>query len=420
MSNSTNTIGRSGLFSNTSSAMSAAPLVRVAGQRVESIDLLRGIVMIIMALDHARDYFHSSAYVFDPTDLSRTTVPIFLTRWITHFCAPVFMLLAGVSAHLYGIKNGRKALSFFLLTRGIWLILAEMFIVTLGWTFNAHFTIYILQVIWAFGVSMIVLSALVYARRGVILAIGIVLLAGHNLLDSVHVAGDGWPAFGWAFLHEQRPFTFGPFFVFMGYPILPWIGLIAVGYYLGSLYGPDQDPVKRKKTLRALGLGAIAAFILLRAINVYGDPAPWSVQRNAVFSILSFLNVSKYPPSLLYVLMTMGPTLLFLAYAERPLNALTRRIVVFGRVPMFFYLLHIYLLHGLAVIGVAVSGHPASDMTFLTNWVTANAQLKGYGFGLVTVYGVWIGVVIVLYPLCKWFAGYKRSHQGQKKWLSYL
>lgn len=398
----------------------ATSIPGVAGRRVESIDLLRGIVMIIMVLDHARDYFHSGAYQYDPTDMGQTSAAVFFTRWVTHFCAPIFMFLAGISACLYGIKNGRKALSFFLLTRGIWLIALELFIVSLGWTFNFHFTIYILQVIWAFGVSMIVLSALVHVRREVMLAIAILLIAGHNLLDGVRVAGDGWPAFGWAFLHVQRPFTFGPVLIFMGYPILPWIGLIALGFYLGELYGPGKDPAQRRRRLLALGTGAIVLFALLRAINVYGDPAPWSVQRNALFTFLSFLNVSKYPPSLLYVLMTVGPALLFLALAEKPLNALTNTIVVFGRVPMFFYLLHIYLLHGLAIIGVMLGGHPASDMILLTNWVTANPQLKGYGFGLPVVYGVWIGTVVILYPLCKWFAEYKRSHQTQKRWLSYL
>jgi uncharacterized membrane protein len=200
------------------------PSLSVRSQRVESIDLLRGIVIIIMALDHARDYFARSAYLFDPTDLHQTTVALFFTRWITHFCAPIFMLLAGIAAYLYGIKNGRKALSFFLLTRGIWLILAEMFIVTLGWTFNTHFTIYILQVIWAFGISMVVLSGLVYVgggrgggmgvvgrmgggrRIGWMLAIAVILIAGHDLLDGVHVGGNGGAAFAWAFLHEQRPF----------------------------------------------------------------------------------------------------------------------------------------------------------------------------------------------------------------------
>ena len=395
-------------------------ITAVRSQRIESIDLLRGIVMIIMALDHVRDYFNASAYVYDPLDLTQTSVALFFTRWITHFCAPIFMFLAGISARLYGFKNGRKALSFFLLTRGVWLIFAEFFIVSLGWTFNTHFTVYILQVIWAFGVSMIILSALIHARRGVILAVGLVLIAGHNLLDGVHVAGNGWPAFFWAFLHEQRPFQFGPFLVFMGYPILPWIGLIAIGYYLGSLYAPGQDPARRKKILMRLGLGAIILFVLLRASNLYGDPVPWSTQKSAVYTFLSFLNVNKYPPSLLYILMTIGPALLFLAFAEKPLNALTGKIVVFGRVPMFYYLVHIYFLHALAIIGALLSGHPGSDMLFLTTWVTANAQLKGYGFGLGVVYLVWIGAIIVLYPLSKWFDGYKRTHQREKKWLSYL
>ena len=401
--------------------------------------------MIIMALDHARDYFARSAYLFDPTDLHQTTVTLFFTRWITHFCAPIFMLLAGVAAYLYGVKNGRKALSFFLLTRGIWLILVEMFIVTLGWTFNTHFTIYILQVIWAFGISMVVLSGLVYAggdgragngalggrdswagggtlggSTGWLLAIAVVLIAGHDLLDGVRVGGDGGAAFAWAFLHQQRSFLFGHFIVFMGYPILPWIGLITLGYCLGRLYAPEADPQRRKKMLWRLGWGAIALFVIIRAIDGYGDPAPWSIQPRAIFTVLSFFNVSKYPPSLLYILMTIGPALLFLSVAEKPLNAVTRPIAVFGRVPMFFYLVHIYLLHGLAVIGAMISGHPASDMTLLTTWVTGNTRLSGYGFSLGIVYAVWIGVVVLLYPLCKWFDGYKRSHVAQQRWLSYF
>jgi uncharacterized membrane protein len=388
--------------------------------RIESIDLLRGVVMIIMALDHTRDYFNRSAYLFDPTDLHQTSVALFFTRWITHFCAPIFMLLAGIAACLYGIKNGRKALSFFLLTRGVWLIIAELIIVTIGWTFNTHFTIYILQVIWAFGVSMVVLSALVNISNNWLLALALILIAGHDLLDGIHVSGDGWKAFIWAFLHQQRPFTFGPVLIFMGYPILPWIGLITLGYWLGGLYGPGQDAAIRKKTLRRWGWVAIILFVLIRALDGYGDPAQWSAQPHAIFTLLSFLDVSKYPPSLLYILMTIGPALLFLSATERPLNALTRPITVFGRVPMFYYLVHIYVLHGLAVIAAMMSGHRASDMTSLTTWVTANPQLKGYGFSLWVVYGVWIGVIILLYPLCKWFDGYKRSHVAQQRWLSYL
>lgn len=376
--------------------------------------------MIIMALDHARDYFHGNAYIFDPTDLTKTSGILFFTRWITHFCAPIFMFLSGVSAHLYGLKNGRKALSFFLLTRGLWLIFAELTIVSIGWTFNVHFTVYILQVIWAFGLSMIVLSALISINRTALLAISLLLIAGHNLLDGLHVPGNGFGAITWAFLHEQHFFSFPPYMLAVGYPILPWIGLICLGYYLGQLYAPDQDPARRQKTLRYLGWSAIGIFILLRASNLYGDPHPWSVQHNTLFTVLSFLNVSKYPPSLLYILMTIGPALLFLSFTERPLNALSSKLAVFGRVPMFYYLVHIYFLHGLAVIGAMLSGHPASDMTNLTTWVTANTQLKGYGFSLLVVYLVWIGTVILLYPLCKWFDGYKRSHVAQQKWLSYL
>lgn len=399
----------------------AIPLSATRSKRIESIDLLRGIVMIIMALDHVRDYFHGSAYIYDPTDLSKTSVAIFFTRWITHFCAPVFMLLAGVSACLYGAKKGRKELSFFLFTRGIWLILAELFIVTLEWTFNPHYAAFILQVIWAFGISMLALSVLIWLPRKGIALIGILLIAGHNLLDQVHVPGNTVPAFFWAFLHEQHFFSFGPSSgVMVGYPILPWIGIICMGYCLGSLYLSDYTPEQRKKTLLSLGLGAIVLFILLRFSNLYGDHALWSTQKNAVFTFMSFLNTTKYPPSLLYVLMTTGPAMVFLALAEKPLNALTRRLIVFGRVPMFYYLVHIFFIHLLAIIGAVVSGHPWTVMVDLTTWVTANVQLKGYGFNLLTVYVVWIGVVIALYPLCRWFDGYKRAHQAEKWWLSYL
>lgn len=396
------------------------PLSAIRSKRIESIDLLRGVVMIIMALDHVRDYFHGSAYLYDPTDLSQTSAPIFFTRWITHFCAPIFMLLAGISACLYGSKKGLKELSFFLLTRGIWLILLEIFIVTLEWTFNPHYTTYILQVIWAFGISMLVLSILIYLPRPAIGLIGIVLIAGHNLLDQVQVPGNGFPAFGWAFLHRQQFFSFGSLQVMVGYPVLPWIGLICLGYYLGAIYAPEVEPVQRKKKLLSLGLGIIAVFVLLRFSNWYGDPSRWSVQKNALFTFMSFLNTTKYPPSLLYILMTTGPALVFLALMEKPLNRVSEIIVVFGRVPMFYYLIHIFFIHLLAIIAAMATGHPWWVMVNLTTWVTANAQLKGYGFSLATVYAVWVLVIVALYPLCRRFDAYKRAHQSKKKWLSYF
>jgi uncharacterized membrane protein len=403
----------------TASGTASAPNIR--RPRIESIDLLRGAVMIIMALDHARDYFNNSAYLYDPTDLTKASPALFLTRWITHYCAPIFMLLAGVAACLYGNKNGRKAVSFFLLTRGAWLIFCELFIVSVGWTFNVHYHFYIMQVIWAFGVAMVALSALVHLPRPALLTIAVALIAGHNLLDGIHTTGNDAGAVLWAFLHQFTFFSYPNGFSFViGYPILPWLGIITLGYYLGSLYAPTVAPHRRKKTLRVLGLGAIAAFILIRAINIYGDPNPWSTQHNALYTILSFLNVTKYPPSLDYILMTLGPGLLFLAATEGPLNKFARTIAIFGRVPFFYYMLHIYIFHALAVIAAMIQGHPASDMTNFTNWVTANPKLQGYGFDLWVVYAVWLLVVIGLYPLCKRFDIYKRANQGQKKWLSYL
>jgi len=401
----------------------AAPVAaaKTKSQRIVSIDLLRGTVMIIMALDHVRDYFHAYSYINDPTDLQHTSVPIFLTRWITHFCAPIFMMLAGVSACLYGLKNGKKALSFFLFTRGLWLAVAELVIVTLEWTFNPHYPVLILQVIWAFGISMMALSLLIYLPRPILLLLGVLLVAGHNLLDTVHVAGQGAPAFLWSLLHERNfSFQFGGVHPIIGYPFIPWLGIMVLGYSLGNLYAPGVAPEIRKRSLRNLGIGAIVLFILLRWTNIYGDPAHWSSQKNAVYTMMSFINTTKYPPSLLYALMTLGPALLFLAYSEKPLNAITTKLTVFGRVPMFYYLLHIPLIHGLAILAAMASGHAASDMIDLTTWVTANPQLQGYGFSLPVVYLVWVAVIVILYPLSSRFDRYKRANQAQKWWLSYF
>lgn len=399
------------------SVTSSLPLA--AGKRVSSIDLLRGTVMLIMALDHVRDYFHADAYLYDPTDLEHTSVVLFFTRWITHFCAPVFVFLAGTSAYLYGNKRSRKELSFFLFTRGLWLVLAELFIVTLGWTFNLFYSIYILQVIWAIGASMMLLAALIYLPRPLLLLIGILFIGAHNLLDTVHVPGNNAGAFIWALVHERNAFHFGHFNFLVGYPVVPWLGIMITGYCFGILYTPGYDAVKRRKTLRLLGFGAILLFILVRLSNWYGDPSHWQTQRNGAFTLLSFLNTTKYPPSFLYTLMTLGPALLFLAATEKPLNAFTEKIVVFGRVPMFYYLLHIFLIHLLAVVALVLTGRPWQQMV-VDNWVTAVPQLQGYGFSLLVTYLIWIVLLVVLYPLCKWYDRYKRTHQQQQWWLSYL
>jgi uncharacterized membrane protein len=384
-------------------------------RRVQSIDLLRGSVMIIMALDHVRDYFHHDAFLSQPTDLTQTNAILFLTRWITHYCAPVFVFLAGISAYLYGNKRSKKELSRYLLTRGLWLVFAELSIITLGWTFNPTFPFFNLQVIWAIGFSMIVLSAMVYMPRRLILLVGLLLIAGHNLLDSVHIPG----SFLWSILHDPADFVIGNFSIYVRYPVLPWIGIIAIGYYLGGLYTPGYDPELRQKILFLVGLGAICVFIILRAGNFYGDAAHWDYQQSIGFSFLSFLNVSKYPPSLLYILMTLGPALIFLSAAERPLNAFTEKIAVFGRVPFFYYLLHIYLIHFLAMIATPLFGYNFSDM-ILTDRVNSVPGLKNYGFELPIVYCVWVILVFLLYPCCKWFDRYKRMNQSAYQWLSYL
>lgn len=393
----------------------AVPVIPVKSKRIHSIDLLRGTVMIIMALDHVRDYFHAGTFLFDPTDLSRTDVPLFFTRLITHFCAPVFTFLAGASAFLNGTKKTKKELSFFLFTRGLWLVLAEMGIVTLGWSFNPAYPVLILQVIWALGVSMMVLGALIFLPQTVLLITGLAIIAGHNLLDAPPSPST---SFLMAALHERHFFPTKPISVMLGYPVLPWIGIMLTGYGFGRLYLPTFDADKRRKILIALGLGAIALFTIIRFINVYGDPHPWSSQKTAVFTFMSFLNTTKYPPSLLYTLMTLGPAMLFLAFSEKPLNRFTEKLVIFGRVPMFFYLLHIYLIHTLAVIAAALSGYKWSDMV-LTGWVSANEQLKGYGYSLAFVYAIWIIIIVAVYPLCRWYDNYKRVNR-EKWWLSYI
>jgi uncharacterized membrane protein len=388
-------------------------------RRVDSIDFLRGVIMIIMALDHTRDYFHNDAFLYSPTDLDQTSVTLFFTRWITHYCAPVFVFLAGISAYLYGTRRTKKELSFFLFTRGIWLVFAELFIISLERTFNPYYPFFNLQVLFAIGVSMIVLSAAIYMNQRLILVMSILLIAGHNLLDNADVSGDSNPSFLWSLLHEPGQFTFGRFTLSVHYPVLPWIGIMGIGYCLGGFYARGYDPAKRKKIFNSLGWGAIALFIILRSGNWYGDAAYWTSQKNEVFSFLSFLNVSKYPPSLLYILIMLGPALLFLAHAEKPLNALAQKIIVFGRVPMFFYLAHILLIHLLALPGAIISGYQLSDM-ILTTRVNSSPELNGYGFDLAIVYMIWIGVIVILYPFCKWFGRYKRTQQLTKPWLNYL
>lgn len=393
--------------------------------RIQSVDFLRGLVIVIMALDHVRDYITDVR--FDPLDLEQGDPALFLTRWITHFCAPVFVFLAGTSAGFqrHAGKQG-KDLSLFLLTRGFWLIFLELTVVKLGWMFNLQLFIgfHFLQVIWVIGVSMIALAALVWLPLRVIAAIGVVMVFGHNLLAPIDAevmsrlsqsgplpSASSFSDALWMFAHVQGAFSVGPTTAIMAYPAVPWIGVMALGYVFAELY--RQDEARRQRLMLMLGVGATALFFVLRAINVYGDPSPWAVQDSAVNTILSFLNTAKYPPSLLFLLMTLGPALVILALSERWRGKLFDVFITFGRVPLFFYVIHIYAAHLAAVILASIQGYgPGTAMTFFIFFPPE------YGLGLWGVYAIWIAIVVALYFPSRWFAGVKKRSKAW--WMSYF
>jgi uncharacterized membrane protein len=382
--------------------------------RIQSIDLLRGLVMVIMALDHVRDFFHWSAFQYNPLDLSQTSTPIFLTRWITHFCAPIFVFLAGTSAYLTGLRKGKKALSKFLLTRGLWLLLLEITVINFSFSFDILNGI-ALQVIWALGVSMIFLSFLIFLPKRILLILALLIIYGHNLLDNFHVEGNSTDAVVWSMLHELKFFPFGKFNLFVLYPVLAWIGVMCAGYCFGELY-TKYDALKRKKILIILGSVCIALFIVIRYTNLYGDQNHWHKQNTAVFTVLSFINTTKYPPSLLFILMTIGPAILALAFIEKPLSRLGKVIAVYGKVPMFYYIIHFYVIHIGFVIAAMLTGYKLDQAI---NAGPLGNPLPDYGFKLWQVYTIWISIVALLYPLCKWYSDYK-FRNPQKWWLSYL
>ena len=388
-------------------------------KRIQSIDILRGVVMVIMALDHVRDYFHYGSFFVNPTDLETTTPLLFFTRFITHFCAPIFVFLAGTSAFLYGSRKAKPELFKFLFTRGLWLIFLEIVVNTLIWTFDLSYSFIILQVIWAIGLSMICLSFLIFLPKKAILAVGILLIIGHNALDGIVLEGQSWQSILWYTLHQRsRLFLDSGRLISIAYPLLPWIGLMTVGYLFGSFYQRDFDPILRKKWLLRMGLGALVAFLILRTSNVYGDLLPWSVQENTTKTILSFLSVTKYPPSLSYLLITLGPAMLFLFAFENTKNKLTDFFLVFGRVPLFYYFMHMLVIHIFAIIGILLFSGNWQDMILSAENFKAG-KLATYGYSLLTVYLVWIGVVLLLYPICKKYMQYKANNKG-KWWLSYL
>lgn len=381
--------------------------------RVRSVDILRGIVMVIMALDHTRDFF--TDFYNNPTDLSVATTGMFLTRWITHFCAPVFVFLAGTSAFLsLSKKQDKKAASYFLFTRGIWLIVLEFTVVRFGWLFNLDYSQIIVQVIWAIGWSMIFLAALIHLPFKWILAIGLIMIFSHNTLDFVPVDTESGTGLFWYFLHQSGFIQYGDGnSVFVIYPLIPWIGVMATGYCFGRVL--QYNPHKRDKMLYRIGGAGILLFIVLRATNLYGDPHPWTGQDSWFRTVLSFINCEKYPPSLLYLLMTLGPSIMLMPMLERLGAHAGRFFTVFGRVPLFYYVTHIYLIHIMAIAGTVILGLPLNYFTDTANmWIPK----AGWGWDLPVVYAVWIAAVLLLYYPSRWFMRVKQ--QNKQWWLSYL
>jgi uncharacterized membrane protein len=357
--------------------------------------------MIVMALDHTRDFFGGGG--FNPRDV--TEPALFLTRWITHFCAPTFIFLAGVSAFLYGAERKTSDVSRYLFTRGCWLVLLEFTIVRFGWTFSFKIDYLAIQVIFAIGLSMIACAALVHLPRWAIATVGLVLIAGHNSFDGVKAAQLGVAAPLWNILHQPAAIDLsGDFKLIVLYPLVPWIGVMAAGYALGPLFRLKRET--RVRRLFAVGALITVGFVFLRAINLYGDPTPWSVHNGVLPTILSFMNCQKYPPSLLFLAMTLGPALMLLAVADGAQGIIAGWTITFGRVPLFYYVAHIYLLHASVV---------------LFAWITIGRDaynLHGHGLALAGIYAVWLATVILLYPLCAWYAAIKRRRT--EWWWSYL
>ncbi|MEM7243903.1 MAG: heparan-alpha-glucosaminide N-acetyltransferase domain-containing protein [Acidobacteriota bacterium] len=388
-------------------------------QRLESIDVLRGVVMVLMALDHVRDFFMPMNQL--PENVPGVGPALFATRFVTHFCAPVFVFLAGTGAYLLGQKMEPAALTRFLWTRGLWIVLLEITLVDMGWlTWFPLITLVIFQVFWAIGVALVVLAMIHRLPWKAVLGLGAIIVLGHNLLDRLPIEtaiaelGNAQPTLGqvaWMFVHADGAFRVGPSYLYVAYPALPWIGVLLLGWCFGRVM--LGEPAARARTCFRLGLGATAAFILLRALDVYGDPRPWSAADGMVAGIISFLNTEKYPPSLLYTLMTLGPALLALSALERWGVGPLRVLLTFGRVPLFYYLLHLPVINLLAATWFFLRHD-----TF--RWIRGMFQPLPESFepSLVIVYVAWVVIVLLLWPACRWFEGVKQRRR--EWWIRYL
>ncbi|MES2516617.1 MAG: heparan-alpha-glucosaminide N-acetyltransferase domain-containing protein [Bacteroidota bacterium] len=383
-------------------------------KRIQTIDFVRGLVMLIMAIDHIRDLMYISTGIPDPTDLSKTTVGLFFTRWITHLCAATFVFLSGTSVYFSFQKQQYIAESKrFLLTRGLWLIVLEFTVITFAIWFDIQFRTFLFQVIAAIGFSFIILAFLLKLPPKTIGIIGLIIIFGHNALQGISLGQNPVVSFIVSILFggglAQLPNTT----MVIGYPIVPWLGIMLAGFGFGQFL---EQP-NRQKRLWQLSAGMIILFIVLRFLNIYGDPVKWSVQKDAVFTFLSFINITKYPPSLLYVLITLGISISVMAMTEGVKNKFIDIVTVYGKVPLFYYLIHWYSIRFLTIALMYLQGYSWKDFVFGT---FEFGKPKGpSGVELPMIYAIWFGLIVALYPLCKWYGAYKLAHP-EKKWLRYL
>lgn len=385
----------------------------IVNRRIQAVDALRGLVMIVMALDHVRDFVHNDVKLFRPDDLARASTALFFTRWVTHFCAPVFFFTAGVGAWFY-LRNGRTPgeLSRFLWTRGAWLILLEVTVLRFGYGFSMTEGVLLLTVLWGLGWSMIALGFLSRMPVRALAILSLAAIALHNLADPITARSLGPAAWLWTILHQPGAIVLGPVVAAVGYSFVPWMFVMSAGFCFGSIL--EREPAVRQRWMLWIGSSLTAAFVVIRALNIYGDPSPWTG------GLLSFLRCTKYPPSLDFLLMTLGPALLFLTWLDQIKIAKTNPAIVFGRTPLFYFIGHFYVAH---LVAVALAASRYSDIGFMFHplpWIGGvNATVPAdYGYPLPIVYVCWIVVVAVMYPACLWFARVKERNRSW--WLSYL
>ena len=372
--------------------MTAASAPAAGRPRVAAIDVVRGLAVVLMALDHTRDY--TTALRFQPEDLSQTSLAVFLTRWVTHFCAPTFVLLAGVGIGLASRRQSPADLRRFLVTRGLWLLVLELVVTPIGWQFGFEPLPAFALVLWALGWSMIVMAALVGLPRPALATLGLAIVAGHNLTDGLRPAAFGALAPLWQALHV--PGFLWPGGIFIGYPLLPWLGVMMLGVAAAELW--TWDAGRRRRALIGVGAASLVLFALLRAMNGYGNPAPWRPQSTTALTIVSFLNVLKYPPSLQFLLMTLGGTAIALAVAERAQGTVARLLTTYGRVPLFFYVGHIFVVHAVAVLIAFAQSGTWRRIQAVTH---PEAIPPWFGLSLPGVYVTWACVVAAMYVPCR-------------------